>query len=325
MTSRRSRTLASSVLAVAIVLGATSAHAQNGALAEQLFREGKALMEQKKYADACPKLKESHRLDPGSGTVLLLAACWESSGKLASAWGAYEEAVALARHDGNTKREKAAQSRSRALESKLAHVKFDVEGATVPGLELRLDGELIGSAGWSKLPIDPGTHSVDVSAPGKQKWSGTFVISTESGADVIEKVPALMDVPIVAPPQVIETPAKAISTTPPVASNSPLKPTGIAIGVVGLVAVATGSVLGGLAISASSDAKSRCSLSSCTDADAVNTNNRAKTFADVSTVTLIVGGAALVVGIVLFVVAPKSAEKVAFYTHMGNGAFGGSF
>ncbi len=58
-----------------------AAQPSNTALAESLFREGKRLSSEKKFAEACPKFAESYRLDPGLGTLLNLATCHESEGQ----------------------------------------------------------------------------------------------------------------------------------------------------------------------------------------------------------------------------------------------------
>src|SRR5690242_5233362 len=83
--------------------------ASDRALATELFQQGRALMAEKKLDQACPKLEESMRLDPGGGTLLNLAICHEEQGKTATAWSEYAEAIALAQRDGRPDRQKLAQ------------------------------------------------------------------------------------------------------------------------------------------------------------------------------------------------------------------------
>src|SRR5882672_2555090 len=78
--------------AVAIVVfAAPRANAQNGAAADALFQEGQAALERGDLDIACPKLRESDRLDPANGTKLNLADCEEKRGHLASAWELYRK------------------------------------------------------------------------------------------------------------------------------------------------------------------------------------------------------------------------------------------
>jgi tetratricopeptide (TPR) repeat protein len=133
MTSTRSSILASAL----VLFVSANAAAQSGtAIAEGLFREGKKLLDAKKFSEACPKFEESARLDPSSGVELALGICYEGLGKTASAWAAYETAVSLARRDNRKDREKAATAKAAALEPKLAHVTFQVPEpiANLPGL-----------------------------------------------------------------------------------------------------------------------------------------------------------------------------------------------
>src|SRR5258706_88865 len=61
--------------------------------AETLFGEGKRLMDEGKFSDACPKFADSQKLDPGVGTLLNLARCYQKNGQAATAWSTYKEAA----------------------------------------------------------------------------------------------------------------------------------------------------------------------------------------------------------------------------------------
>src|SRR6185369_4715015 len=111
----------SAFLSGALVLALTApafaeASSSDKAAAEALFDEGRRLAQAGKFAEGCPKLEASQKLDPALGTLLNLADCNEKLGKTASAWAQYREATSLARAAGSAEREKFASDRSKALE-----------------------------------------------------------------------------------------------------------------------------------------------------------------------------------------------------------------
>lgn len=190
-----------SLLAIGLVMAlgwSTPLHAQpaDTALAETLYQQGKSLMDQKKYDDACLKFAESHRLEPATGTLLNLASCNEARGKLATAWAEYNDAVIAARRDNREDRVQFARERITAIEPKLARVTVSVPTeAEVEGLEVRLDGVALRKAAWGvPAPTDAGKHTIEVMAPRKKPWSQTIQL-----ADAEQKtlqIPVLVDAPV---------------------------------------------------------------------------------------------------------------------------------
>src|SRR5437016_4621333 len=148
---RRSHAVVALLSISLATLGARIAQAQPSgsdiATAQALFEDGKRLMQQGKYAEACPKLVESQRLDPGGGTLLAIALCHEGEGKTATAWADFNIALTEARKDKHANREAAATDHIKALDAKLTKARI-VVAKKIDGLEVRRDGTLVGEAQW---------------------------------------------------------------------------------------------------------------------------------------------------------------------------------
>jgi hypothetical protein len=319
MTSTRSSILASAL----VLFVSASAAAQGGtAIAEGLFREGKKLLDEKKFSEACPKFEESARLDASSGVELALGICYEGLGKTASAWAAYDTAVSLARRDNRKDREKAATAKAAALEPKLAHVTFQVPEpiANLPGLQLKEDNVVIGAAAWKDAPVDPGAHTLEVTATGKKPWQTTFTIDGPATTKTVP-VAALEDLPAELAPQpgggrvIIQQQPTNVFRIVAIAS--------LAVAGASLVGA---SILGGVAIGNAGDAKKRCPASPCSDAGAVAENDTAGTLADWSTALFVTTGVFAAVGATfLFFHRPKRQTEAHLLFGPGFVGVGGTF
>lgn len=176
-----------------LVLAPARAVAQSdAAMAESLFREGKRLMGENKPAEACPKFAESFRLDAGLGTLLNLAACHEAEGKLASAWAKFTEAETRARREGDNARAEFAAAHGRALEPRLSRLVIVLApGASTEGLDIAIDDRHLSSAAFGlPMPVDPGTHHVTATAPGKKPWTSDIATPAE-GQSAAVTIPVL--------------------------------------------------------------------------------------------------------------------------------------
>jgi serine/threonine-protein kinase len=279
----------------AIVLSTSSgladASAPNDAVAEALFAEAKALMLQGNDQAACPKLAESQRLDPGTGTLLMLALCHERTGRTASAWTEYRDALVRSEQDQREDRVDVARRHIASLEAQLVRVRLRVapDTAALPGFELRADGDKIAPTVWlAPMPIDPGTHSFAAFAQGQRIWSQTIVVER----DTTEQEVVVPPIKVAAPPPVV---AKSREPAPqPVEPahhpTSALKIAAVAAAAVALAGVTVGAIYGVRAVKKSDVAHQSCNVYPCSSA-AETANAEAKSAAVVSNIAFGVAGA----------------------------------
>lgn len=314
-----------------LVLGATMASVvavapsvradEEKAGAQAAFDMGKKLMLEGRFGDACPKFQESLRIDPGVGTMLFLADCWEKTGKTASAWGQFREAEALASRQQDP-REAVARKRADALEAKLNNLVIVMPPtlSKVEGVKVQRDGTDVGAGLWGvPIPVDPGAHKIVVTAPAKKTWSTEIVVDTEARVSQVELPEQLEDG---ADPgaAAVEKPAAPTTPPPPAAAPSDRAKTqrivGLVLGGVGLVGVGVGTGFGLHAKSRddASKADGHCDAANVCDPIGREARNDAFTAATVSTIAFGVGAAAIAAGAVLFFTAPRTQRAAAQIT-----------
>ncbi|MDC0741899.1 hypothetical protein [Polyangium mundeleinium] len=276
-------------LAALVFAGEGTARADGDAAAEAevLFREGKQLMGEKRYAEACPKLAESHRLDPGGGTILNLALCHEAEGKTATAYRELGEALAWARTDARPDRAEIAHERLDALERKLARLVVVLgPGARVAGMVIERDGASISEASLGEpAPVDPGEHVVVATAEGRAPFRTTVRVAP--GARVTVVVPAL-----------------APSRGPSGARIAAHVTAGISLGALGV-----GTFFGIRALVKENEARARCQGTVCPNVASLDVAEDGRTAARIADVALGVGAVGLLTSATLYWVSRSKSPE----------------
>jgi hypothetical protein len=296
----------------AVLAVATYARADNIADAEDLFRRAKSLMAQNRHQEACPLLKESYRLDPGTGTLLNLALCHEHVGMIASAWGEFRAVEQQARAAGPSAAERVKLAREHAdkLEPRLSRIRLLVPSdARPPGLVVKIDGEEKREPTWGGIPVDPGTRTVESSAPGKRTSTQKVKVDDE-GVVVNVAVHPLEDLPKEKPAAVAQQPD--LEKAEEAAQNRAQRTIGFVVGGIGVATLVTGGVFGVLAVTANSDAKkcpSPCIAGSPEANDSNSATDRAITFANVANVTIPLGLVGAGIGAYLVLTASSSSSS----------------
>ncbi len=250
-----------------VVLGASGlapgVHAQGSAggvaNAEMLFQQAKADMAAKRYGDAVKKLEESYRLDPAGGTLQNLAVSYEEAGRVASAYARFQELKTKSKLSTPPRpdRVKLAEQHIAKLEPRLSRIRILVTAqGRAKDMEVKVDDTVYQEASWtSGILVDPGTHRVVVSAPGKKPRTLSVKVDDEGVIEEV-KIPPLEDVPLEVATPVRQGPS--LEEIERVSSQRALRTTGFVVGGIGLATLAGGAVFGVLTITTNSAAKSAC-------------------------------------------------------------------
>lgn len=301
------------------VLLAGTAWAQDLALAESLFQEGRKQLEAGNIAEACKKFDASLRIDRSSGTMLNLAECHLAEGKSATAWAEFLAAVPLAKQQGNAKRAEVAAKRAEEVQKTLSYLTIKVSVPT-PGLKVsRNDMALEEATLSSKVATDPGTYTIKATASGYEPWQ--VEVKLKPGADEqTVTVPALKPSAAPAPSGSAPPPASASAAPPPPpttsSSGTELSTQGSSTRTIGFVALGAGAVLTGVgayfglkAMSTYKDAENSCPSHTNCDPSVKTTRDKASTQALISTLGVGIGVAGIGVGAILLLTAPSSQKQ----------------
>lgn len=314
----RARPLGSALaIAAGLVLVSPSARAGDPATAQALFDQGRKLMKEERWAEACPKLEESQRLDPAGGTLLHLALCREHEGRIATAWALYQDALSQSKQDGRKDRAKIAQERIDALAPRLPRLRVRVAAGNrkIEGFTVLRDEIAMGEAQWGEsLPVDPGARSLTARAKGRRPFTALIEVPPRADEIVIE-VPVLE-----VDPDADTRPAGGGGSgdATPGSGRPPedgkrgdtQRIVGLTVGGLGVAGLALGSVFGIISLSKSSEADSECQPPDrklCTPAG-VEAGDDALAAGNVSTVAFIAGGALLAGGVALYFTAPSGSS-----------------
>jgi len=292
---------------VAVALGAAGGPARAAAVdvaqAEALFRDAKRLMAAERYAEACPKLEESQRLDPGGGTLLNLAVCHEAMGKTATAWAEFSEARAQAHADRRVDRERVASERLAELEGKLSRLTVVLAPGVDPkGIEILRNGVPLRAASLGlAIPVDPGKHAI-VAVSGDRRWETAALVGS-AGDRVTVVVPAFEPAG-----------SEGQGATGDAGANRGEGGKGLRIaawvtGGFGVAALGVGAVYGIRALTKDSEASARCPGGVCPDEASLAADAEARRSATVANVAFGVGAASLGAATVLFLVSRSQARS----------------
>ncbi len=269
-------------------------------------------LEAQRYDAALEKAERAEQLYHAPPHILMIAEALEGLGQLVKALDMYErlaaEPLSPSAPAAFRKARELGAKKERSLLSRVPSILIDVTGASIEDAKASVDGHPIALRSGVATRLDPGKHTVRVESDGFKPVEVTVDLANRGG---VTKVPVQLEVGNArrTPDSEIE-PSSQSST-----SRRFLAPALVTLGV-GVAASTAGTVMGLLSMSRVDELEGKC---------IVGTNNQyrcptkyegliaeTRRFSDISTSMFIVGGVALVTGIVLLIPSKPSAQNAAF-------------
>ncbi len=303
----RRRSIAAISAALCLLVAGARARADS-AQAEALFNDGNRLMKEGKLAQACAAFEACNRIEPGAGTLIQLGQCREKTRQLASAWLAYKQAAARAK---DARKRDYATAKIAELQPQLSSLTVAVpDEVRVEGMTIDLGGDEIDPALWNlPQPIDGGDHIVTARAPGREAWKATVHVAParDKVRVVVPRLPAVSaPLPPPPPPPPLD-PAGAPDAGPP-GRFTALRTLAVGTAAASVVSVVAGVALGVSANAKQDDAYRLCPepTTPCARADQANALIRASHDRAHQTNAAfgIAAGAAFATGVLWFLGAP---------------------
>jgi tetratricopeptide (TPR) repeat protein len=289
---------------IALAVAAPANAQSNAAAATIKFDQGRSLMKQSKFKEACAAFAKSQELDPQFGTQFNLAECQTHIGKLATAWLAYRD---LGQRDTNAGRKQEANRRAKDLDKRLPKLLVKV-AAPPQGLAVTIDEKDATALVGVESPVDLGDYEIRATAPGYAAFEETASVTAE-GKTVTVTI-ELEEATAPKKPKKVKKPVEETRDEPRI-EPSHRRRNGIVVGIAGGGLIVTGGVFGLRAQSSWDKAQQICPDRDCANAmDKARGDSlvdRARLSATFAT-AFVLGGAALTAGGIYLVLTAKSAD-----------------
>jgi hypothetical protein len=268
------------------------------ARARQVFGEGKQLEGKGAWAEALEKFKDVAAVKMTPQVRYHIALCEENLGRLVSAMKGFELATEEAKVAGAAAIEvtNAAPAHSEALRARVAKLHVTVKGKVIGSKIVLDDVTLPASAIGADVPVDPGSHVIEVRDESGKSTFRKEVTLAEKGSETVE-VP-VSDGEVAKPPPT--------ATAEPVAP--PSRAPAFAVGAVGIASLAASGIFLGLRQNTIAEIEMTCrpgTIKGCSKSLEA-TADQGRLYQTLAGVFLGVGVAGLgTAGALWFVLAPK--------------------
>lgn len=302
------------------------------AAARALFSEAKDLEAAGEWKKALKRLQKVAKIKMTPQVRFHIALCHENLGRLVEAINGYELAAQEAQAVGAQDVIDNAPPRAEALRARVAHLVLEVSGKVRVSKIYLDDREVSLALAGTKIPVDPGSHRVEV----RREGDVTYEMDLELAEAEKHKLEIEIDDPKPKPPP--KPTPKPRPEPPPVEPETEMKrlPAYLLAGV-GVLAFVGAGVFWGLREETVGNIADNCedpeSLTGC-DPDDQELEGTAQNYDVASKVFLGIGAVSLASGVVLwFVLAPDDASpttgtkkpNVTFVPTLGGFMLSGSF